>query len=46
MFVRKVILLTFLVNTMVSGAYAQNRFEIEPSSARISADRSPSIRRT
>ena len=30
MFSRKMILLTFLVTTMVSGAYAQNRFEIEP----------------
>lgn len=30
MFWRKTILLTFLLATMVSGAYAQNRFEIEP----------------
>ena len=30
MFWRKVILTTFIVATMVCGAYAQNRFEIEP----------------
>lgn len=30
MFSRKMILLAFLVMRMVSGAYAQNRFEIEP----------------
>lgn len=30
MFRRNLILLTFLLTTMVTGAYAQNRFEIEP----------------